>query len=125
MGVLEVYAAIVKEDREIFLIAGPDGSRLPGGTCPTSEAIEACLMRLVKEQTGLDVSVDVLTGLYQRPQDGRLALVFRCHPLQVGSDEGQGVWEKPLGRPGSLAPTMALRINDCLRYDGRAALRLQ
>lgn len=43
---------------------------LPGGTLEWNEAIEACLIREVKEETGLDVSVGELIYVCDRIQDG-------------------------------------------------------
>jgi len=53
----------------------------PGGVLELEETIEDGLRREIKEETGVDITIDVLTGVYKNMQRGIIALVFRCSAL--------------------------------------------
>lgn len=119
----EVYGVLTDAEGRVGLTATAQGLGLPGGVFDPSESAEAALMRLVKEATDLDVAVGSLTGVYQRPQDGRVALVFRADPL--AGDFGALSWATPGAWPSGMAPGTALRVADALRSEGKSAYRLQ
>jgi 8-oxo-dGTP diphosphatase len=50
----------------------------PGGVLELDEAIEDGLRREIREETGLDIEPDTLTGVYKNMNRGIIALVFRC-----------------------------------------------
>jgi ADP-ribose pyrophosphatase YjhB (NUDIX family) len=50
----------------------------PGGVLELAEAIEDGLRREVREETGLDIEPDTLSGVYKNMNRGIVALVFRC-----------------------------------------------
>src|ERR1700761_9040181 len=50
----------------------------PGGVLELAESIEDGLRREVREETGLDVEPDTLSGIYKNMNRGLVALVFRC-----------------------------------------------
>jgi len=56
----------------------------PGGILELGEQFEDGVHREVLEETGLDVHVDRLTGVYKNLRLGVVALVFRCAPLGTG-----------------------------------------
>ncbi|MEV6163972.1 NUDIX domain-containing protein [Streptomyces sp. NPDC052052] len=53
---------------------------LPGGVLELNETPEAGVAREVREETGIPVDVDELTGVYKNTTRGIGALVFRCKP---------------------------------------------
>ena len=123
---VEVYGVVTaSDDAESGVLLVPDGSEwdLPGAVIDLTESIEAAVMRIIKERTGIDVSVGALMGLYQRPENARLALVFRCEFLAGDLESGQ--WAPPRELPSGTRPTVRLRIADALRGTGRVGLRLQ
>lgn len=122
--VTEVYAVLSNGTGAVGLAATPTGGhQLPGGRFHLQESAEAALMRLVKEAHNLDIGVGSLSGLYQRPELSRLALVFRAELLD--GDPSGLTWAKPGEWPADLVPGTTLRINDAMRFDGKTALRLQ
>lgn len=76
--------AVIIHDGQVLLIRRNDLPvwALPGGGLDKGETIEACCLREVQEETGLDVEIEQLAGLYTRrrvlgrPMD--LAFVFVC-----------------------------------------------
>jgi 8-oxo-dGTP diphosphatase len=50
----------------------------PGGVLELAETIHDGLRREVREETGLDIELGPLTGVYKNMRRGIVALVFRC-----------------------------------------------
>ncbi len=81
---------LVKRGRPPFL-----GSwALPGGFCEWGETTEQCCARETREETGVDVKVGRLLGVYSDPKrDPRghtVTIVYACEPVRgeaVGSDD--------------------------------------
>jgi len=67
----------------VLLIQRRDNGRWepPGGVLELDETIEDGLRREIKEETGIDITVDTLTGVYKNVCRGIVALVFRCVAL--------------------------------------------
>lgn len=79
---VSVAAAVVREDGRVLAIQRRDNAHWepPGGVLELDETIEDGLRREVREETGLEVDVDQLTGVYKNMELGVVALVFRCRP---------------------------------------------
>jgi 8-oxo-dGTP pyrophosphatase MutT (NUDIX family) len=74
-------AAVIFDDGGRVLLVKENYDRrryaFPGGAVEAHEAPEDAVVREVKEETGLDVAVDHLIGLY-RLDDGVSVHLFRC-----------------------------------------------
>ncbi len=61
----------------------PKGVALPGGFVEIGERVEEALKREMKEETGLDVSIEKILGVYSDPRrDPRfhtVSVTFVCH----------------------------------------------
>lgn len=81
---VSVAAAIVRDDDRVLVIQRRDNAKWepPGGVLELEESIEDGLRREVYEETGLDVAVERLSGVYKNMERGIVALVFRCRPAQ-------------------------------------------
>lgn len=129
-----VVAAVLREGA-VLLVHRRDNDlwALPGGGHDLGEDISATVVREVQEETGYDVVVDRLTGIYTNPHhvmaydDGEVrqqfSIAFRC--TVVGgdarvSDESTAVRWVPLAELASLPmhPSMRLRIAHAVD-DGR------
>lgn len=77
---VSVAGAVVNEDGRILAIRRRDNGHWepPGGVLELNETIEDGLVREIREETGLTVTPDRLTGVYKNMERGIVALVFRC-----------------------------------------------
>ena len=126
-----VSAVIFSGDR-LLLQRRADGGQwgLPGGSVEIGETVVAALTREVKEETGLDIAVGRLIGVYSDPAfqivrypDGRVwhyvTLCFECAILggrlvpAPGETLGLGFFD-PGALPGDLVPLHRIRIGDAL-----------
>lgn len=99
-----VDVVIHDPDRGVVIIKRanePHGYALPGGFIDEGEQAEAAGLREMKEETGLDVELEGLLGVYSRPdRDPRqhtLSTVFvgkarNPEALQAGDDAAQAAW---------------------------------
>ena len=125
---VSVSAVIVGEDDRVLLVRRRDNGRWepPGGVLELDETIEAGLRREVREETGLEVEVERLTGVYKNMSLGVVALVFRCSPaggaLQTGLETAELQWTDPATVEGLMAPAFAVRVLDAFaaQADGPA-----
>jgi len=76
---VSVAAVIVNAEGSVLLIQRRDNGKWepPGGVLELDEQITAGLRREVREETGLDVEPERLTGVYKNMAQGIVALVFR------------------------------------------------
>lgn len=78
---VSVAAAIFDDSGEnVLLIKRRDNGRWepPGGVLELGESIEDGLRREVLEETGAEIHVGPLTGIYKNIPAGIVALVFKC-----------------------------------------------
>jgi 8-oxo-dGTP diphosphatase len=77
---VSVAAAIVGHDERLLAIRRRDNGHWepPGGVLELAETIEDGLIREIREETGITVTPDRLTGVYKNMERGIVALVFRC-----------------------------------------------
>jgi 8-oxo-dGTP diphosphatase len=76
-----VVAAFVfiRKGETILLVKQSYGEQywsLPGGVMEDGESIDQAAIREVKEETGLDIRLGKLIGVYSKPGEGALALTF-------------------------------------------------
>jgi 8-oxo-dGTP pyrophosphatase MutT (NUDIX family) len=74
--------------------------------------------REIREETGLTVEVERLTGVYKNMQRGIVALVYRCRPGHgaVGPTQEAAVvrWVQPSEAADLMTPAYAIRVLDAL-----------
>jgi 8-oxo-dGTP pyrophosphatase MutT (NUDIX family) len=98
---------------------------LPGGGHDAGESIGDTVVREVREETGIEVEVLSLSGIYTDPghviryDDGEIrqqfSICFRARPtggeLRTGDETSAVRWVDPADLPGlHIHPTMRLRI---------------
>ncbi|MEW6722977.1 MAG: NUDIX hydrolase, partial [Candidatus Micrarchaeota archaeon] len=118
--------SILIEERKILLIKRAKEPfkgmwALPGGRIEENETAEECLVREMKEETGLDVEPMKLVGVYSDPaRDPRLIiaaayLVRRTGGKEMaGDDAGETGWF-PLNKMPPLCSDHGKMVADALR----------
>jgi len=56
----------------------PGSWDLPGGHLALGESFEQCLLREIKEETGLDVAIERLLGLHKAVREPYLQALYSC-----------------------------------------------
>jgi 8-oxo-dGTP diphosphatase len=96
--------AIIEQEGKILLIDRSDGLgyTIPGGIVRHKETIEKCVLREVREETGYEIHITGLVGIYSSPKrDPRFRAVAIAYKgsivsgTQHGSGEGEPCWRSP------------------------------
>ena len=118
---VSVAAAILDDSGErVLLIKRRDNGRWepPGGVLELDETLEDGLRREVREETGAEIEVGALTGVYKNMAAGIVAIVFTARATtepQLESPEAFAVRWIPLCDLGRLmTPAYAVRVTDAL-----------
>jgi ADP-ribose pyrophosphatase YjhB (NUDIX family) len=129
--VASVVAAVRNDHGELLLIHRTDNNlwALPGGGHDIGESISETVVREVREETGIDVEVTGLIGIYTNPRhviaydDGEVrqqfSISFSAKPIggePTTSGESRHVrWVDPAELDGlEIHPSMRLRIDHAL-----------
>jgi len=76
-----VFGIITNEQDEVLLCHRNDYDlwNLPGGGLEKGETPWECIIRESKEETGLDVKVSRLMGIYSKPHKNEVVFMFICN----------------------------------------------
>ncbi|MFJ5529528.1 NUDIX domain-containing protein [Streptomyces sp. NPDC093261] len=131
-SVVPSVVALVRDGAgRVLMIQRSDNGRwaLPGGGHDIGETIADTVVREVREETGIEVEVAGLSGIYTDPghvmryDDGEVrqqfSLCFRARPvggrLRTSSETTQVRWVEPVDLRGlDVHPTMRLRIEHAM-----------
>jgi 8-oxo-dGTP pyrophosphatase MutT (NUDIX family) len=122
-----VTAVVTDDQGRLLLIHRTDNNRwaLPGGGIEVGESVSQAVVREVREETGIDVKITGLVGIYSDPRhviaydDGEVrqqfSLCFRARPIGgtlSGSSESTEVRWVPVGELEALDmhPAQRLRV---------------
>lgn len=124
---ISVAAAIFDDSGEnVLLIQRRDNGKWepPGGVLELNESIEDGLRREVREETGAQIQVGPLTGVYKNMSRGIVALVFRCtlisEPMGASDEASRVVWQAAEAASALMDESYAVRISDALAHGGAA-----
>jgi 8-oxo-dGTP pyrophosphatase MutT (NUDIX family) len=117
--VVGVAGVVVADGRALVVERrAPRRWEVPGGALEYGESIVDGVVREVREETGLDVQVIRLCGVYQNVALGPVALVFLCRRLggvERVTDETTGWrWVDRDEAVALMAPARAARVLDAL-----------
>ncbi len=102
---------------------------LPGGGMEDGETVDEALRREVSEETGLEVEVGQLVGVYSKPQKQEVVLTFRCNVTggtPIATEESlECRYFDPTNLPINTLPKHRERIEDALLHQSTAILRAQ
>jgi 8-oxo-dGTP diphosphatase len=81
---------LIARGAELLLVRQSYGERywsLPGGSMEHGESVEQAAVREAKEETGLDVRLTRLVGVYSKPAQNALAICFEAEVLGGSVEE--------------------------------------
>ena len=106
-----------------------DWWNLPGGGMEAGETVDEALRREVREETGLEVEVEQLVGVYSKPQKQEVVLTFRCcvigGTLQASEENRENRYFAPDSVPSNTLPKHRQRIEDALLNQPGAIIHAQ
>ena len=74
------FGIIFDQENKVLLCHRRDYNlwNLPGGTMEPGESPWECVLREVKEETGLNVEIKKLIGIYNKPETNEICFSFIC-----------------------------------------------
>jgi 8-oxo-dGTP diphosphatase len=126
-----VFALIFNDEGRILLghRRDVDWWNLPGGGMEAGETVDEALCREVREETGMEVEVGQLVGVYSKPQKQEVVLAFRCRviggTLQPTEETRESRYFAPGALPANTLPKHRQRIEDALLNSPSAIIRAQ
>ena len=126
-----VYALIFDDEGRILLGHRRDIDcwNLPGGGMESGETVDEAICREVCEETGLEVMVEQLVGVYSKPQKHEVVLTFRCciigGTLQPTEEARENRYFAPAELPHNTLPKHRQRVEDAMLNQQSAVIRAQ
>ena len=126
-----VFALIFNQEKQILLghRRDIDWWNLPGGGMEAGETVDEAIRREVYEETGLEIKVDQLIGVYSKPQKQEVVLTFLCEviggALQSTEETRESRFFAPDALPENTLPKHRQRIEDALLNQQSAVIRAQ
>ena len=126
-----VFALIFNHKKQILLghRRDIDWWNLPGGGMESGETVDEALCREVLEETGIEVKVERLVGVYSKPQKQEVVLTFLCQviggTLRSTEETRESRYFAPNSLPENTLPKHRQRIEDALLNQQSAIIRAQ
>ncbi len=115
-----VFAAIFNDQNQILLCHRNDYDlwNLPGGGLVSDESPWDGVAREVKEETGLDVKIIRLSGIYHKPQKQEIVFQFVCEvvggEITLNDEADKISYFSITDIPKNTSPKQVMRIHDIL-----------
>lgn len=125
-----VSALVFKEGRVLLSLRRDiDWWNLPGGGVEIDETVDEAVCREVLEETGLEVAVDGIVGVYSKPQKREVVLTFLCHivgGMLISTEETRmSAYFAPNELPANTLPKHRERVEDALLGQSSTIIRAQ
>lgn len=122
---LGAHAVILNGDGRVLLLRSryADAWMLPGGGLEPREHIDEAVLRECREELGVEVEIESLTGLYYHEGSAAYVAVFRCRlkgtPIRLSHEHAEYRWVEPEALPPHIRPM----VEDSLRGAGSPSVR--
>lgn len=122
---LAAHAVITDQHGRVLVLRSryADVWSLPGGGLDRRENLDTAVIRECREELGVTVSVEALTGLYYHAHNSTYMSVFRCRILsgtiRLSHEHSEYRWAPA----EELPPRLKQAVEDALTYQGNACLR--
>lgn len=123
---VSVAGIVVRDDGRVLVIKRDDNGHweAPGGVLELDESFEAGVQREVLEETGLEVTIERLTGVYKNLTHGIVALVYRCRPAggepHVTEEAREIRWMTKEEAQSAMTPAFGVRVLDAFEEAPRS-----
>jgi 8-oxo-dGTP diphosphatase len=123
---VSVAGIVVRDDDRVLVIRRDDNGHweAPGGVLELDESFEDGVRREVLEETGLEVTVERLTGVYKNLTHGIVALVYRCRPAEgithPTAEAREVRWMTREEVKSAMNPAFAVRVLDAFDDDAHS-----
>lgn len=124
---VSVAGVVFDDAKRVLLIKRRDNGQwqAPGGVLELGESFEHGVAREVREETGLEVEAQYLTGVYKNLAKGVVALVYRCRVLagspRPTSESAEVRWVGLDEFEELMTPAFAVRVADAIHVPGSFA----
>lgn len=131
MFTIGAFAIIFNENEEVLLSHRRDMDiwNLPGGGVEAGEMPDEAVVREVKEETGLDVTIERLVGVYGKVEKDELVFAFICRvtggQLTLTDEADQHCFFAISEIPSNTSPKQVERIHDALNITSQPIFRRQ
>jgi 8-oxo-dGTP pyrophosphatase MutT (NUDIX family) len=121
---LAAHAVITDEQGRVLILHSRYGGvwALPGGGLDRRENLDAAVIRECREELGVTVAIDGMTGMYYHANISAYVAIFRCRILEgeirLSHEHNQYRW----GEIESLPERLRKVATDALEWDGQTLL---
>lgn len=122
---LGAHAVIVDDQGRVLLLRSryADAWMLPGGGLEPGEHVDEAVRRECREELGVDVSIQRLTGFYYHEPSAAYVAIFRCTlgegEIRLSHEHSERRWMELAEIPERIRPM----VEDGLRNAGDPAVR--
>lgn len=115
---LGAHAVVVRDDRRVLLLRSryADTWQLPGGGVSASENLDTTVVRECREELGLDVAIEAMTGFYYQAFNSAYVGVFRCRivtgEVKLSHEHSEYRWATVREVPDRLRPQVEDALDD-------------
>lgn len=131
MFTIGAFAIILNQEGHVLLVHRTDFDfwNLPGGRMEEGESPADTVVREVKEETGYDVRVDRLSGVYTNNRKNDVVFIFVCcivGGISTVSDESDQIEYFAVDNlPRYFSPKSVERIQDVLTNNANVIFKMQ
>jgi ADP-ribose pyrophosphatase YjhB (NUDIX family) len=126
-----IFGIIFDDQKRVLLCHRRDYDlwNLPGGTMENLESPWDGLKREVKEETGLEVEISKLAGVYSKPDKNEVVFSFICKKIGgeiMLNDEADKIEFFEIDQfPSNTSPKQIERIRDAIADNGEVIFKVQ